>query len=458
MDSVLRQELIDAILTLVPPRPGDERRARESLERRDEAFLRGLKEELGFTPQSSAQGQEPDQPSARQIEARRKLASGLSKLVEATDRLEKIRLAAEPTVNKSAPRKSSEVRPTDRIYSQLPSEPSSIMHRPSSHRIGDWWAPRSPISYAIGAGKTRLHSQFAINSFATNEEENSTSEATVQLSDLHGIVLRYVLSIAGHSQVRDARRVADDIYERLAHDPAIRKYLQVNSAGIIRDTLAMAVARGIISSEDGLMVPWSLRSWLEMSPYLDETTFLPNPSNVLGETAAIDAFAKMVVCAREFDPQYVVMLKGGGQLAGGLVQHTLNESIPFLVLDLNEPRAISQINTERRAERLLLIDDVSRTGGTMSEGLRMCRAIFGTADVKGIGLVGTAESAQTLGDDVFFPALAGNMEVELPWDRRGQYHSTPEEHILGYGRPTSLPIGKVLFERTVGRLSYAHRR
>ncbi|WP_051044866.1 hypothetical protein [Methylobacterium sp. B1] len=455
-----RQDAIKAILGLVPPRSVDEAAALANLERLDDAALETMRAKLARSAAASGSKSLPvtNEGKERRALARAKLMSGFSKLEAATRMLEEhdraraqpreqMAQVAQPQPAAPAPRRKTVAAPpkgaSGRLVAQVPVP------------LTDTW--QHPL--IIGAGSETQWSAEgpAATSHASDREATvvPVSESVLVIDKLRSLIAKQLSGVLELSRVDEmhASQVGE-LFDLFLKDEVIDKYLHVQTTGMIRDILAMALNErlGFANTMQLAPVLRHFQSRLRAPSASIETKFLSTVPPVLAETTAIDGFAKMVVRMREYEPEIVVMIKGGGEIAGKLIQRTYDGSARFVTMDPTAGEVLLTGKLPSRGYRVLIVDDVARTGRTMLQGLEACKSAFGVTAIRGMALIGTVESSTILGDRAFFPTLSPDRSVSVPWSKEGQYHGTSKDHVLGWGKPGSLSIAKSLFARAVGRL------
>lgn len=455
-----RQDAMKAILGLVPPRGAEEAAARANLDRLDDAALEAMRSELAKS--AEAFGRKPDPVEgasmARRAGARAKLVSGFSKLSSATRMLEEYDRAREQP--RERPTSAAEIR-----QEVLVSPPETVARPPRSGSV------RLPAEAVVAATDT-WHHPLVIGAVPEARRFGETvdtvfpaaareapvvpvDESVLAVDLIRSLIAKQITNVLELSRV-DETHVSQvrEMFDAFLKDEVIDKYLHVQTTGMIRDILAMALHERLGLADAVRFAPIfrHFQSRLRSPSGSVETTFLSSAPHVLAETTAIDGFAKMVIRIREYAPDIVVVIKGGGEIAGKLVQRTYNGGARFVTLDPMAEGSLLPGKFTSDVHRVLVMDDVARTGRTMVQALDACRNTFGGTSIRGMALVGTVESAAALGDRAFFPTLSPDRTVSVPWSKEGQYHGTSKDHVLGWGKPESLSIAKSLFERAVGRL------
>ncbi|MBK3397454.1 MULTISPECIES: hypothetical protein [Methylobacterium] len=244
-----------------------------------------------------------------------------------------------------------------------------------------------------------------------------------------------------------------ELKSQLTHDPAFTKYFQIQIASMVRDIFQMVTENYAIREQFSRISPFMdelQRQARAPSPAV-EMTFIPDKSPEISDILLIDGMAKMIARTREYDPDCVVVIGNGGQILGKLVQNNFKNSAKFIFVEPGTNVGL-QRGIPRNCSRILVLDDIARTGETMRDEISRCRHLHTRAAVRGMALVGTTRSCETLGDEVFFPNLSAAPEPQVPWDRRGQYGATAQNYILGRGGETQFSFSKTLLGRAVLRM------
>lgn len=469
-------DLIESILRMSPPTLGGADRARENLRAMPYASLQDMHSRLTAELERT-------RPDAEAAKARHELllrrrgpkhpttgVQGLARLKAVRDEIcaDRRALRVDQVSPAEPPQVVAIARPAVRFAGGGGSEPApqtaaTLRADPAEAQSpGDSWLHPLLIHGASNVGRLEpLQGSFAmrmvVGAFPHHRPAVvSVDESVLGVEEFQDVISHRIARLLEHSRVPESS--AEDLsrsISTLLRNPVFEKYLQVHTASMMRDVLSLALTHhstAASSSDYVAALMQRLRTRLRVPSSSTETTFLPERPSVVGEISAIDGFAKMIVRMREYAPECVVVLKGGGEIAGKLLERAYGGSARFVVHD---PGGSAEVPRGRRSRctSVLVVDDISRTGATMRRSLDSCRAAYGGASVRGMALVGTVESAEVLGDEAFFANLSPDVAIGVPWNTHGQYHATVKDHVLGFGKPDSLPIGKLLLTRAVGRLA-----
>lgn len=471
MAQLKRKRTIDGILRLLPPRADNAESAAANLASRDDESLTALFQELEIAATHFRANNNPTSDQARATRralADAKVASGLTKLAAATQRLAGDNASVPP-----------EKQPTDEI-AVLPlsyiglsagdiglsaAQAIAIHTSPAAPELAETepteqWAPlllEPSVPDTIRRRSTRPAAA------KRNKAESSVHPSHVVVVDDSVLEIARVQELVTRQFSNLARKVIDDewtidrankVFSAMMKESILKKYLEMHAATLLRDVLSMVfdpekqpVGFGLDAADWELFQ--SLRRHWRTPSTVTEPAFLRAASGNMAELDVISGLSRMVAKTRQYDPDLIVSLSGGGTIVGDLIRNISPiGSATFGIMD----RGDFSVNCSSRPgnpRRILLINDISQSGNTLITGLQVCRTLFHGASVHAIALLGTTESAAKLGDVAFFSCVTRSASTDVPWDRSGRYANTKKEHILGANTNSSFTIQKGLLARSI---------
>lgn len=391
-----RDETIEQILKLLPPRGADEMAARANLGTFDAVALNSMRDELAEVAKSlGTPAVAPRLLPERRDAARDRMSEAFRRLGAATARFREAN---------NLPQGNAE--PSDRMVATSLQEVAEAVTAVDA-------APAAPWEWEVLAG-------------AGVAVDLPLPDHSSELEELRNLLRRKIYVRLASAIGPESEKVVAVLSSRL-HMRAFDQFLQMQVESMERVLLS-------------ILKPYPIPDLMEIpdcsaSSTSPEMAFIATP--VVEEPEAIRGLARMAAHMRSFEPQNVIMLRGGGEIAGQLCKEAASTNANFVVGDATKPDLGLALSAGVNSDRILVIDDISRTGDTFARTFDRCRTLFPYADIRGMALVGSAESMERLGDSIYLPNVSSRTDVKLPWDTRGKYRNTETSHLLGDGMPAS---------------------
>lgn len=188
-------------------------------------------------------------------------------------------------------------------------------------------------------------------------------------------------------------------------------------------------------------------------------------SHTLPESQALDCLCFVGHQLAGYRPDVVVSLDRGGRMVGRFLESAFREAHGFVHLHLNRTadgsfviiNAAPKGRHPRRRTKILLVDDIVRSGATIRNAMTQLREVNPGAEIRSIAMLGAAPGKASIGSETLYTAyITNDVGVRLPWNNSAdQFAETPDEFIFGAraGVGTSLRINKENFQRAYDRLS-----
>ncbi|MFD1702224.1 hypothetical protein ACFSCV_04330 [Methylopila henanensis] len=454
MTTLDRDETIDAILRLIPHRPGDRAGAVENLRTLDDralsAELMTLRQAVDrLAPAAGTVGRGDPEARAR---AGAMIRSGLRKIEAVREQVEARHARSAGANEGSAAARERNVLPQVSIPSAA-SRDLSMDNSDLATVEGEGWPWSRPMAIELpvspplrrgGAARERV----VIGEDVAHYAEIQRAMLTAAIDNVMGAPL---LDVFGYKQGADA----GDLVDLALRDEAVQEYFHTRLAPMSHELLRVIRRR----FAQGSWVPdeQSAEIWrraaaevfegLNVPSSMTDPVFMSDDPAFVSEATAFTGLAKLVSTIRRYRPDLIVIPDGAGAITGSLIAAECGVPSIMSADDLAAARGGPKI------VRVAVVDDIVRSGRTMDETLELCRKVFGGGGrVVGAALVGSVDGVRMLGDQVFLPNISPDRNVRLPWDPFGEYRRTDSDHILGDGRPDRLTVGRDLLRRAADRM------
>lgn len=181
-------------------------------------------------------------------------------------------------------------------------------------------------------------------------------------------------------------------------------------------------------------------------------------SDELDASRAVNGLAAMQSALQAYRPDAIVAVEGGGEIVANFLrgQIGLDPRCYFTASQKRNEYVLDRdLNQFRGFERIVVIDDISRTGRTL---MSICNHTFGaitSLKLKVLTLVAAAAATDPLRDLLLvLPIVSHSANVSVPWDNKGSYKTTRTNHVFGAERRSPpLKVPKTFYDRVYSDLT-----
>ncbi|WP_027530102.1 phosphoribosyltransferase [Bradyrhizobium sp. WSM3983] len=429
-----KSDLIDTILTFVPATRRLDDKARENLERLSEGQLTSLAEGVA---DAAAHARKLLREEVSETTAKAALTNGTARIREART------LLAEANSRLQA-RKASE---------QLDKAP---LVRPVVHK--GWEVPFAPTIETASA-------HFA----SARLSEQLLEKAALKLGGLLVDCLAEIEVTLGNTGFIGVR--FRDFLQSAFDTNFMNQFLKARTTSMLLESWDLLLERRLKDGDaESLLleaqfeaVMREARNEIAHKPSVYDPHLLAEHEDVVIETRAIDGLALLGSRLLDYKPDLLVSLDRGGQVVGKLLDAEFGQDLKFghaLVSRFDGLQFSETRNSKARPARIVIVDDIARSGEAISEVRQFVCARYPSADVRAMVIVGTSAAKQRLGEEVLYmPNMTLNLGVRVPWKSGGNaaFRRLKDAYVLGSAED-ELKVSKDIFERMVRRYQAARHK
>jgi adenine/guanine phosphoribosyltransferase-like PRPP-binding protein len=172
----------------------------------------------------------------------------------------------------------------------------------------------------------------------------------------------------------------------------------------------------------------------------------------LDASRAINGLAAMQSALRAYRPDAIVAVEGGGEIVANFLRGQIGldpRSYFTASQKRNEYVLDRDLKQFRGFERIVVIDDIARTGRTLTCICNQTLGAFTSLKLKVLTLVSAAAATDPLRDLLLvLPIVSHSANVSVPWDNKGSYKTTRTNHVFGADRRSPpLKVPKTFYDR-----------
>ncbi|MCC8955038.1 hypothetical protein H8B02_16800 [Bradyrhizobium sp. Pear77] len=436
-----KTELIDTILTYVPATRRLDAQARENLQSMSEGELSSLAEEVTG---AAAFAREVLRQESSEVKTKKIISEGTARLRTARSHFaEANRLLHERKAKKAAEQAAAS---------------ESVAQAIEVSKPRGWGAPFAP-----NVERAAAHLK------AIRESEEVIESASKQLGSF---LIESLLDI--EKRLGDAEPMAEqfrDFLQTASATGSVQQFLLARTTSMLLETWDLLLDRRSREADPETLaveatfmsVLRKVRNEIVHRPAIYDPHLLAEHEDVVVETRAIEGLALLGSRLLDYKPDLLVSLDQGGQVVGKLLDAQFRPDLRFRHFSASRSGGwnMSEDHTRgaKSANRILVIDDIARSGEAISEACSFVKARYPSADVRAMVVVGTAPAKQRLGETLYMPNLALNLTVRVPWKTRGDaaFKRAKNAYVLGAAEQV-LEVPRDMFERLVKRYQAALSR
>jgi hypothetical protein len=257
-------------------------------------------------------------------------------------------------------------------------------------------------------------------------------------------------------------RILRPLLRNAIHDPQILKFASI-SLGTLASMLctsALAKASGLdidphrsADERDELLRRIRAKAeWRAFHNLIDHEPRLVTDS--VDPARAISALATMQRALAAYNPDAIVAVAGGGEIVGDFLRKQIGmDARRYFVASCKDGEYTldRDLRTCGVIKRVVIIDDISRTGRTLTSIRNHTFGGMDAIEFKALALVSAAVAIDRIRDFfLLLPVVSQSSNVSVPWDTKGSYRTTRTSYVFGADHGARLKVPKELYEQIYG--------
>jgi len=243
------------------------------------------------------------------------------------------------------------------------------------------------------------------------------------------------------------------------HDPQISPFVSISLGTLVSTlcTLALGKASGFefdphqnAAQRNQLLRQIRVRKeWRAFRNLIAHQPELVTDS--VDPSRAVSGLASMQAALARYRPDTIVAVAGGGEIVANFLCAQIGvDSRNYFVASRKHGEYVldRELLAGSARKRMVIIDDISRTGSTLGS---ICNQTLGgirSVELKTLALVCSGAATSYLRDSfLVLPLVAQSPNVSVPWDNKGSYRATRTNHVFGAERRSPLKVPKAFYER-----------
>jgi adenine/guanine phosphoribosyltransferase-like PRPP-binding protein len=167
---------------------------------------------------------------------------------------------------------------------------------------------------------------------------------------------------------------------------------------------------------------------------------------------AVTGLAAMQAALEDYRPDAIIAVAGGGEIVADFLgrQLKIENKCYFVASPRNGEYTLDRDLFEGGSlKRVVIIDDISRTGRTLSCIRYKTLGTIRSVDFRALALVSAATATTAIKDFLLLlPVVSHSSNVSVPWDNKGSFKATRTNYVFGADRREPLEVSKSFYERT----------